>query len=1667
MYEPTSAEEKLDRMNEIKAGGTLLMALPNKDQLKFHSYQDTKLLMEAIKKRYRGNKESKKVQRTLLKQQYENFAGSTSETLDQMFDRLQKLIRSSSTSQNPQNVAFVSSNSTNSTSNTNEVDNTAYGGSTAHTQEDIKQIDPDDLEEMDLHWEMAMLTIKARRAPKNQENRGREYGRKTVPVENPTENALIAQDGNRGSDYEVDFCSKTCIKAYATLKEQYDSLFSYYKKSQFNLVSYKAGLQSVEERLAYYNKNKAVFEEKINILNYEVKLRDNALVKNQKKLEKAEKERDELKLTLEKFQNSYKSLNNLLESQVSDKFKNGIGYKAASLAVESFVNSSEMLENQENVESRSDKEYHAVPPPYTGNYIPPKPDLMFIDEQVKSEYVDVVFNVASSDLKTVESKHEYANVKNKGVYNTLETKHVRKNSFSPPIIEDWNSDDESEGNPQQKEYKEKEVNDSGCSKHMTGNKCYLTDYEDYDGGFVSFGDGNGRISGKGKIKTRTLDFDDVYFFKELKYNMFRITREFSVVRTPQQNGVAERKNKTLIEAARTIIIWANLMEKLMRDFLSGTKDNIVAGQAEKNKKLEQEYILIPICTTDPLISQGPKDSAVDAAKKATKVDESRVLNNGGQDDQATRSEFERLLQQERQTKHINNTNNINIVSSPVGTAGPSFTNTALPSPTNAAGTLASTNAFEEHPFERFSPFKNAFSLPHVPIATPINDTGIFGNAYDDEAVEEEVNMNNVVSSYTIPNAPFTKFLKDHPEDQVIGSIETPVQIRQMTKINKEHDKWVIGTKWVFRNKKDERGIVVKNKARLVAQGHTQEEGIDYDEVFAPVSKIEAIWLFLAYASFKDFVVYQMDVKIDFLYGKIEKEAPRARYETLSTYLMDNDFHRGQIDKTLFIKIHKNDILLVQVYVDDIIFGSTKKELRLQVQQKSDGIFISLDKYVDDILKKFDFSTMKTASTPMEPNKALIKDAEAQDVDVHSLMYLIASRPDITFAVCACARFQVTPKTSHIHVMKRIFRYLKGQPKLGLWYPRDSPFDLEAYSQSDYAGASLDMKSATGGCQFLGKRLISWQCKKQTIVANSTTEAEYVAVASCCGQVYTYYCQMKVNAAKHKLTTAGDGFCCWDGDGFKQTVDFLNVNPIKYALIVSPTIYTSCIKQFWTSAKVKTVNDDVQLQAIVDGKKVIVNEASIRRDLRLDDAEGTACIPNAVIFEELARIGVGTGFLGVITPLFETMIVQAPEEMGEIPPDTQDTPILSQPSSSQPQRKHKSRKKQRKEIKVPQTEPQAEEHIPTPSHDPLPSGEDRLQLNELMDICTKLSDKVLSLEQTKTNQAAEIEKLKKRVKKLEGKKKKRTHCLKWLYKRRIAEIDAAEDLFLIDETTQDQGRINDQDLFGVHDLDGDEVFVDVITSENVEQDATVAENVKETKKPLKKKDQIALDEEVARKLKAEMNAKLDEEERIAREKNEANRAVIKEWDDVQATIDVDRQLAEQIQAQEREHISIEERSKLLAEIIESRRKYIAAKRAEEIKNKPPTRAQQKSLIEDLEVLRSMVKDRFKKTKPMDDMDNLLFQTLKIMFEHHVEDIIWKYHQGAVKMYPFTNNVLHQLWKDVKLQVDYEVEMAYDLLRLIRRQINEGYKPECSVWIHPPDEDKDLIEKLEDSEYEHQV
>ncbi|GJR47323.1 putative ribonuclease H-like domain-containing protein [Tanacetum coccineum] len=517
-----------------------------------------------------------------------------------------------------------------------------------------------------------------------------------------------------------------------------------------------------------------------------------------------------------------------------------------------------------------------------------------------------------------------------------------------------------------------------------------------------------------------------------------------------------------------------------------------------------------------------------------------------------------------------------------------------------------------------------------------------------------------------------------------------------------------------------------NSQQLVTQGYTQEEGIDYDEVFAPVARIEAISLFLVYTSFMGFMVYQMDVKSAFLYGTIEEEvyvcqplrfedpdypdkvykvvkalyglhqAPRAWYETLAKYLLDNRFHRGKIDQTLFIKKQKGDILLVQVYVDDIIFGSTKKELctefenlmhdkfqmssmgeltfflGLEVKQKDDEIFISQDKYVAKILRKFSFTDVKTASTPMDTDKPLLKDSDSDDADVHlyrsmigSLMYLTSSGPDIMFAVCACARFQVSPKDSHLHAVKRIF--------------------------SDYAGASLDRKSTTG-----------------------------------------------------------------------------------------------------------------------DGKVKIVTEASVRRHLQLADFDGIIYLPTTKIFEQLSLMRNtkrdSKGYTWVDIPLFPTMIVQGQVVQGEGSHNTVDpidtlhnAPLnLSSTNFIMVLGEHQTKICGSSAPYLSYSDPWYIDKTPTMPYDsPLPrvnthgSDEGNMQLHELMALCTKLSNKVESLEiylkQTKQIYGTAFTKLIKKVKKLEK-------TVKTSQARKNARIVVSDDEEDLEDPSKQERKIAEIDYF---------------------------------------------------------------------------------------------------------------------------------------------------------------------------------------------------------------------------------------------------------------------------------
>ncbi|GJZ34464.1 putative ribonuclease H-like domain-containing protein [Tanacetum coccineum] len=717
----------------------------------------------------------------------------------------------------------------------------------------------------------------------------------------------------------------------------------------------------------------------------------------------------------------------------------------------------------------------------------------------------------------------------------------------------------------------KGIVDSGCSRHMTGNKAYLAEYQDFNGGPVAFGGSKGYITGKGKIKTGKLDFEDVCFVKELQhFNLFSVSQmcdkknkvlftdseclvlspEFKLpdenqvlLRIPRQNNMYSFNLENIVPsgglacliAKATIdesnkwhrrlghVNFKNLNKLVKGNLVRGLPSKIfqndhtcVACQKGKQHKasckaksvssISQPLQLLHMDLFGPtsvrslnhktyclvITDDFSRFSEEPLKHPDLKTDEKPI----DKEDQVFLDELERLKRQEQDANDAaealrkefaqdtedlllqagaakaSSTNIVNTASTPVSTASPYDPKSAVQTRskvTKSSGAHAFVSYIQKQRRNNHKDFQHCLFACFL----SQNEPKKISEALEDEswvdAMQEELLQFKIQKVWILVDFPYGKK--------------------------------AIGTKWVYRNKKggvhqhwgagggDERGVVVRNKARLVAQGHRQEEGIDYDEVFAPVARIEAIRIFLAFASYMGFIVYQMDMKSAFLYGKIDEEVYVSQPSGFvdPKYPKKSGYKRGTIDKTLFIKKDKNDIMLVQVYVDDIIFGSTKRSwcdkfealmknrfqmssmgeltffLGLQVKQKEDGIFIGQDKYVAEILKKFDFASVKTASTPIETQKPLVKDEESSDVDV-------------------------TPKTSHLNDVKRIFRYLKGKSKLGLWYPRVSSFDLEAYSDSDYAGANLDRKFTAGGCQFLGRRLISWQCKKQTIVATSTTEA---------------------------------------------------------------------------------------------------------------------------------------------------------------------------------------------------------------------------------------------------------------------------------------------------------------------------------------------------------------------------------------------------------------------------------------------------------------------------------------------------------------------------------------------------------------------------------------------------
>ncbi|GKC48188.1 ribonuclease H-like domain-containing protein [Tanacetum coccineum] len=939
--------------------------------------------------------------------------------------------------------------------------------------------------------------------------------------ESPTNFALMAYSSissSSSTNYEVTNelnCCSSCLECVKDLKEQNEQLVKDLRTARISVVSYKTGLEYVEARLLVFKKNESVYEEDIKLLKHEIYLIDLDITERKRKLELATKEKDEVQLTVQKFENSSKSLRKLLDSQIMDKCKTGLGY-------------------------------NAIPPPYIGNFMPPKPDLVypslddFVDvNECVSESVVEKPTVETNEPKTVRKENEaliiedwvskseeedvpkvktnrpMKNVIN-NAYSTVRrrfnkitapnnsnftkkvntVKGTRVNTARPKAVLSavkgkkgnaikaltcwvWRPKYQvlNHGNPQQ-DLKDKVVIDSRCSRHMTGNISYLTDYEEIDGGFVAFRGNSkgGKITRIGKIRSGKLDFEDVYFVKELKFNLFsvsqmrdkknsvlftntecvvlsldfKLTDESHVLlKVPRKDNMysvdlknvvpqgAERKNRTLIEAARTMLadsklpttLWAeavntacyvqnrvlvikphnknpyelflgsgpnwlfdidaltksmNYNPVVARNQFNGnacTKACDDAGKARVETVAGIDYILLPLWTQDPSFSSSPKSSP-DAGFKPSREMEQKDTKDPRNESEASGKDSEvpsteepiedQRVNQEKDS-NVNNTNNINTVSPTV----------------NAAS--KEDNVIDEN---------IVYGCADDPNMPDLKEIARFSDAEDDSA---KADMTNLDTHIPVSPIPTTRIHKDHPVEQIIGDIHSAPQTRRMAESVIEHAMFIEPNKviqalkdpiWIeamqeeLLNKKDERGIMVKNKARLVAQGHTQEEGIDYDEKK--------------------------------LCTEFEK-------------MMHNKFQMSSMGELIFFQ-------------------------GLQVKKKEDGIFISQDKYVTKILKKFGFSDVKTTSTPMETHKPLLKDADGEDINEHlyrsmigSLMYLTSSRPDIMFV--------------------------------------DSPFDLVAYTDSDYAGASLDRKSTIGGCQFLRCILISWQYKKQTMVANSTTEAE--------------------------------------------------------------------------------------------------------------------------------------------------------------------------------------------------------------------------------------------------------------------------------------------------------------------------------------------------------------------------------------------------------------------------------------------------------------------------------------------------------------------------------------------------------------------------------------------------
>nr|GEV99934.1 uncharacterized mitochondrial protein AtMg00810-like [Tanacetum cinerariifolium] len=1103
---PTTAEQKLARKNELKAHGTLLMALPDKHQLKFNSHKDAKTLMEAIKKRFGGSTETKKVQKTLLKQQYENFTGFSSESLDQIHDRLQKLvsqleIHGVSLFQDDVNLKFLRSlpsewkthmliwrnkadleeqnlddlfNSlkiyeaevkiiiatsvfavcakmhVSSLPNVDSLRNAmiysffaSQSSSPQLDNEDLKHIDVDDLEEMDLKWQMAMKGYFARECRSPKDSRRNGAVEPQRRKEEPANYALMAfSSSSSSSDNEA--------------------------------------LESVEARLLVYKQNDFVFEEDIKLLKLEVFTR--AMFDCDDYLSS---ESDE----------SWPS------SSLYDRFQPG-------------------------------DEYHAVPLPYTGTFMPPKPDLVFNTAPTDVETDHPAFTIQLSPTKPDQDLS-------------------LRNRPSSPIIKDYHL------------IKDFDYHEKKMAQPTARNHAHRGHHKHY-APMTHLKSQKHMVPAAVLTQSKPVPITAVRpvsdVVAKLKMNRPRHAKPIvTKLNSPTRRHITCSPTlKPSNSPPRVIAVKAPMVnaaqglqgkwEWRQCSVLDYVSCNTIASMTLK--RVIHKHALKDKGVINSGCSRTPQENGIANRKNMTLIEAARTML------------ADSLLPIPFWAEVVNTAcyvQNRVIVTKPHNKTPYELLHGGTPSigfmrpfgcPVTILNTLDSLGKFEGKVDEGFlvgySVSSKSFRVfnsrtrivqetLHVNFLENKPNVACFQDKFDAEKTEEEIDQQYVLfpvwsSGSTNPqntnrDAAFDgkepKFDEKKPESKVNVSSSSSAQSR------KQDDK----------TKKEAKGKSLVESFTEYRDLSTEYEDCSdnsINEVNAAGTLVPTVGLTHGKSSFINA-------------SQLLDDPDMPELEDITYYDNEDDVGAEANFNNFETSITDSHIPTTRVHKDHPI----TQIIGLQVKQKKDGIFISHDKYVAEILRKFRLIEGKSASTPIDTEKPLLKD------------------PDV----------------------KKIFRYLKGKPHLGLWYPKDSPFDLVAYSDSDYVGTSLDRKSTTGGCQFLGCRLIYWQFKKQTVVATSSTKVEYVAAASCCAQVL------------------------WIQN---QLLDYGST--VKYALTVNLNIYVSCIKQFWTTFVVKKVNDVIRLQALVDKKKVVVTKATIREALYLDDAEGVECLPNEEIFAELARMG---------------------------------------------------------------------------------------------------------------------------------------------------------------------------------------------------------------------------------------------------------------------------------------------------------------------------------------------------------------------------------------------------------------------------------------------------------------